>query len=507
MTRRHTAVIILVVWAVAMAWLVKRVYFQSTGARLAEAALSVQPGATYYRVDVDGSQIGYASTNVDTLRDSLRVLDQLVTELAVDGRLHRTVSRSEAKLSRTLRLESVEVKYEEDGHGFTAVGLFGTDSVLKLAVSDGHLSARTELKLRRTPVIPSLLPLRLAFGGEMKAGATFDIRLFDAPLLINRDLHIRVAAETTFATPDSAEYDSTTLSWVPAHLDTTPTFRVDASGVGGPTRLWIDAQGRVVREETSSGTVYARTAFELAVQNFRHRDTLRLKRASERPRPGLAATFPPSPVRGTPVEEMRVRLSGAPLDGFDLAGDGQTLSGDMVTVRRAALDSLRPGYTLPKRDTAFAATLVSEPLIPVAKMDVGFPLMRLIGSNREPVAVAGLITHWVNQRVSHDTSTLRPEALLSMSSGRGDFDAATILYVTMARSAGIPSRRVAGVRRVGARFYYYDWPEVWLGRWVPVDPYEDQFPADASHLRLAIGLPGRRAVMATRLGTLTLEGR
>jgi hypothetical protein len=505
-TRKHFAFLILIVWAGSMAWLVKRVYFQSTGARLAEAALSVQPGATYYRIDVAGTQLGYASTTLDTIPDSLRVVDAEVVETILDGRLHRTVSRSEAKLSRTLRLETVDVNYAEDGHRYTAVGLFSPDSALRLAVSDGRLTARTEMKLRRTPVLPSLFPLRLAFGGELKVGATYDVRVFDAPLLVERDLKVRVAAETTLATPDSAAYDSTTMSWVPAHIDTTPTFRVDAVGGGGPTRIWIDGQGRVVREERASGTVYTRTAFELAVQNFRHRDTVRLKQASTAPRVGLVPTFPPPAPRAS-EPEMRVRIGGAPLSAFDIIGDGQTLSGDTVTVRRFLIDSLQPRYRLPKRDTLFQGTLRSEPLVPVASMDVGFPLMRLVGQERDPVKVAGMIAHWVARTVHSDTTTLRPEALLTLSSAKGDFDAATILYVTMARSMGIPTRRVAGVRRVGARFYYSDWPEVWMGKWVPVDPVGDQFPADASHLRLLIGLPARRAVMATRLGTLTLEAQ
>jgi transglutaminase-like putative cysteine protease len=504
--RKQLGVLILIVWAGSMAWLVKRVYFQSTGARLADAALSVQPGATYYRVDVAGAQLGYASTTLDTIPDSLRVVDAQVIEVAVDGHLYRTTSRAEAKLSRTLRLESIDVNYAEDGHRYTAVGLFSPDSALRLAVSDGHITARTEMKLRRTPVLPSLLPLRLAFGGELKVGATYDVRLFDAPLLVERDLKIRVAAETTLTSPDSATYDSTTMSWVPAHLDTTPTFRVDATGGGGPTRIWIDGQGRVVREESASGTVYSRTAFELAVQNFRHRDTVRIKQASLAPRSGLVPLFPP-PAPRAPGLEMRVRIGGAPLAAFDLTGEGQSLSGDTVTVRQFPVDSLQARYRIPKRDTLFQSTLRSEPLVPVASMDVGFPLMRLLGGERDPVKVAEMITHWVAHTVRPDTTTLRPEALLALSSGKGDFDAATILYVTMARSVGIPSRRVAGVRRVGARFYYYGWPEVWLGKWVPVDPVADQFPADASHLRLMIGLPGRRSVLATRLGTLTLEAQ
>lgn len=506
MNRKQVGILILIIWAVSMAWLVRRVYFQSTGSRLANAALSVQPGAAYYRVDVGGRQVGYASTTLDTLTDSLRVVDAEVIETAADGHLNRTTTRSEAKLSRALRLETVDVKYTEDGRAYTAAGIFTQDSTIKLAVSDGRLTARSETRTHRTPMIPSLMPLRLAFGGEMKVGATFDTRVFDSPILITRDVHVRVAAETTLVNPDSAEFDSTTKTWVPVHFDTTPAFRIEGSGTGGPFRLWIDPQGRVVREERPTGVVYNRTAFELAVQNFRHRDTLAIKAASLSQRPGLVGTFPPERPM-PPLTAMRVRLGGAPIAGFDLAGGGQALAGDTVTVRQVALDSLHPRYRVPLHDSLFTETLHSEPLMPVATMDVGFPLMRLIGQEREPVKVAGMITHWVFQTARHDTTALRPEALLPLSSNKGDFDGVTTLFVTMSRSVGIPARRVAGVRRVDDRFYYYEWAEVWLGQWVPVDAYNDQFPADASHLRLMIGMPGRRAVMTTRLGTLTLEAQ
>jgi len=508
-TRRHGATLILVVWAVALAWLVKRVYFQSTGARLAEAAQAVQPGAIYYRLDVGGTQIGYASTTIDTLPDSLRVVDAAVIELPADGEIHRTVSRSEARLSRTLRLETFDVTYEEDGRRYAAHGALAPDSVLRLAVTAAGFTSRTELKLRGTPVLPSLLPLRLAFGGELRVGSTYAVRLFDAPLLLEQDRQVRVAAETTLATPDSASYDSTTMSWVAAHLDTTPAFRVDATGAGGPEHIWIDAQGRVVREETAAGAVLSRTAFEIAIQNFRHRDTLRIAHASLTPRAGALDPLPPPPngPRPAPVAEMRVRLGGAPLAAFDVGGDGQTVSGDTVTVRETPVESLAPRFTLPLRDTLFRDQLRSEPLIPVGVPEIGFALMRLLGPERDPVRAAGLLTHWVAGRITPDGTALRPQPLLALAAGKGDGDAVTWLYVTLARSAGLPARPVAGVRRVGGRFYYSSWPEVWLGRWVPVDPRSDQFPADASHLRLAVGVPARQAVLATRLGTLTLEAQ
>jgi hypothetical protein len=36
-------------------------------------------------------------------------------------------------------------------------------------------------------------------------------------------------------------------------------------------------------------------------------------------------------------------------------------------------------------------------------------------------------------------------------------------------------------------FYYHAWPEIWLDKWVPVDPTLSQFPADVTHIRLMEG--------------------
>src|SRR3989454_8747300 len=65
-TRRAWAVVILVAWAGSLAWLAWRELFRPTSARLAEAALSVPPGAVYYRLDIGGQQVRFASSTNDT---------------------------------------------------------------------------------------------------------------------------------------------------------------------------------------------------------------------------------------------------------------------------------------------------------------------------------------------------------------------------------------------------------------------------------------------------------
>ena len=72
----------------------------------------------------------------------------------------------------------------------------------------------------------------------------------------------------------------------------------------------------------------------------------------------------------------------------------------------------------------------------------------------------------------------------------------------MARALGLPARIAVGLVYLRGAFYYHAWPEVFVdgGRaaaacWLPVDPTLNQFPADATHVRLARGGLDRQAAI------------
>ena len=93
----------------------------------------------------------------------------------------------------------------------------------------------------------------------------------------------------------------------------------------------------------------------------------------------------------------------------------------------------------------------------------------------------------------------------------GDCNEHTALYVAMARAIGIPARIAVGLTFVRGAFYYHAWPEVYLdegagrGYWLPVDPTLNQFPADATHLRLARGGLDRQAAILPLIGRMKME--
>jgi len=92
-----------------------------------------------------------------------------------------------------------------------------------------------------------------------------------------------------------------------------------------------------------------------------------------------------------------------------------------------------------------------------------------------------------------------------LAARRGDCNEHTVLYVALARAAGLPARAAAGLVHLDGRFYYHAWPEVWLGDWVAVDPTLDQFPADATHLRFVVGGLARQVELVRMIGKLKLE--
>jgi hypothetical protein len=119
--------------------------------------------------------------------------------------------------------------------------------------------------------------------------------------------------------------------------------------------------------------------------------------------------------------------------------------------------------------------------------------------------------------VRHVNALIEKRPTVSLPSARevlrtrvGDCNEHTALFVALARAAGIPARIAVGLVYLRGAFYYHAWSEVWLpakaglGRWIPVDPTLNQFPADLTHLRLARGGLDKQATILTVMGQIKL---
>lgn len=121
--------------------------------------------------------------------------------------------------------------------------------------------------------------------------------------------------------------------------------------------------------------------------------------------------------------------------------------------------------------------------------------------------LAKRLNDWVHETLKKEYSPAESIAPDVLREKRGDCGEHAVLFVALARGAGLPAREVVGLvygESLGA-FAYHAWAEVWVGRWVAVDPTFGQFPADPTHLAFGKGSLLAQAAVMGLVGHLKIE--
>ncbi len=499
----------LAIWLVAVGWQVRREYFKPELARLAEAALSLAPGVSFYTLELGGRAIGLATSKLDTIPDGFVLEDIMSLELPALGQTGSAVARTQVELTKTLRMRRFDFGLDSEVGTFAARGRVQGDTLLSVSVDAGGSVEDLEYRLAEPPVFAAVLPIRMAIGEGLEVGRRFRVPVFDPSSLSTRSVEMRVLEHDTISFPDSAFLDPASGRWTPARYDSVPAWRVAEVYGGVQVESWIDEDGRILTASSPLGFSMIRTEYELARQAL---SDARGAPADLVDADVILTTAVQSDVDLGSVEdhaELRFVLSGVDLDGFDLDGGRQTLRGDTLIVRREDWGSIDPGYTLPYKRMDLADALAPEPLIQSDDE-------RILRKARE-------ITNW-RTRWTHDPKTVArqlngavyhmldkqvtisiPSAVQVLESGRGDCNEHTVLFVALARSLGLPTRTAVGLVYVNGAFYYHAWPEVWLDEWVAVDPTFGQYPADAAHIRFVVGGLAQQVEIVRLIGRLDIE--
>jgi hypothetical protein len=327
-----------------------------------------------------------------------------------------------------------------------------------------------------------------------------------------RDVQVNVEAESVFVIPDSSVFDRLTKRWHGARPDTIRAWKIatPATGTTGGTsgfNGWVDEQGRVVLVNQLLGLTLERRPYEVAFENWKADARARGTRVTADQDIYESTAISANKRLRENLAELRVRLTGVDLDGFEVKGYRQRLRGDTLTITREAPAALNAAYVLPNgaRATVMGLFLEPEPLLESNNPEVRALAIRLRGAEKDPRVVAERINRWVYDSLRKEITVGVPSALATLRSRVGDCNEHAQLYVALARAAGVPARVAAGLAYLDGKFYYHAWPEVWLERWVAVDPTFGQFPADASHLRFTIGGLGRQAELLRLMGALHVD--
>jgi transglutaminase-like putative cysteine protease len=489
---------VLAFWVGGLGLLVQRELFRPHTEALAEAGLRVTPSATFFAVLQRGEQIGFASSTIDTADGGITVQDYLVADLPVAGRLHRASARTSVHLTRALRVNSFKLDVDADLSPINVSGTVIGDTLLRLVVQGqkGEPADTQLIHLTGPVLLPTLVPLAVALGERPKKGATYTLPIFD-PL-----------SESLFVLNDSSVFDPAATRWRGVLPDTVRAWRLSTEGTGAAGFSgWVDEQGRVVRVEQLLGMTIERRPYEVAFENWKADKLKRGTQVTAGEDIYETTAISASKKLKSNLRELTVRLTGVELGEFDVKGYRQRLRGDTLRITREAPSALKAAYALPRGAlaTVMSVYLGAEPLLEAGNPEIVALASRLRGTSTDPGVVAERINAWVYDSLRKEITVGVPSALGTLRARRGDCNEHAQLYVALARAAGIPARVAAGLAYLDGKFYYHAWPEVWLERWVAVDPTFGQFPADASHLRFTIGGLGRQAELLRLMGALHID--
>ncbi|MEW6586713.1 MAG: transglutaminase-like domain-containing protein, partial [Nitrospirota bacterium] len=178
-------------------------------------------------------------------------------------------------------------------------------------------------------------------------------------------------------------------------------------------------------------------------------------------------------------------------------------------IRRIDVEMLKgASYTLPytRTDAQFIQYLSPDTWIRSAYEPLKKTGQIYARSNKhEALLFAKYLTTYVFQLVRTRPMFFLQDSVSFLRSLSGDYLDRSVMFGTYARAGGLPTRLVGGLVYRSGYFYYHTWPEIWAGRWIPVDPTFAQFPADVTHIPLKEGSLDEIAAIIKDLQTTTVE--
>lgn len=482
---RPLAFLALVAWIVTMGAVINRAYLQATPINLATDLARYGSTAQWRGVYYRGEKIGFTVSQVQAVDDGFELQEDGRLQFSLLGAVTPAILRTTARVDRSFALQSFDFSLDP---GTGPMAIKGRLDGLRLSLEISSASGtRTETRdLQEPPALMLSVGRRLASEG-LTAGTTREWAVFDPATMTN--------APVTIAIGDREVIQGSARRPIPA-------FKVQMRFSGLTSTAWVTDTGEIVREESPMGLITVLETQEQAT-TLGVSDRMRIDMLE-------AAAIVPEMNRHTITESrdvtrLRLRLTGADLSGLDLEGEGQRRDGDEIEV----IDPR--GLTAGPAPADLERYLRPEAFIESDAPEIRAAAELMVQGIAGTRARAERLTREINSYVEKRPTISLPSALEVLRTRVGDCNEHTVLFVAMARSLGIPARINVGVAYVRGAFYYHAWPEVWIdegkgrGLWLPVDPTFNQFPADATHLRLARGGLDKQTAIMPLLGRATIN--
>jgi len=424
-----------------------------------------------------GSKIGYSSSELKRIEEGYHITEEIFMDLTVMDMPQRIQTHVNVVTDGDMRLQIFSFRLTS---GVISLSVSGTvqGPRMRLNIFTGGKNEFRYIPLKEPPVLANSIRYFLLKKG-IKPGMHYSLPFFDPLTLSTRTMQVTVLDR------ESVEINGT-------HHD---CYKVQTSFQGMTTSSWVNEQGETLREESPMGMVLVREGREQAMNQG----------WGEKPDIVAASSIKVSRAFSAQgLSFLKLRLKNVSLDGFVLNEGRQRLAGDIVEIRREDIssdDMRREIVAVPEMEKYLQATPFIQSDNPVI-LDF---VRKQVGGEKKAYALVRKLTRWVYGNIEKKPTLSIPSALEVLATKQGDCNEHAVLLTAFCRAAGVPSRVAAGLVHLNGSFFYHAWCEVFLGRWVSVDPTMDQVPADVSHIKFVDGDLENQIAILKLIGKLEID--
>lgn len=431
---------------------------------------------------LQGQRVGYSFTKISKTDTGVTVENRSLMTLLMMHERRTLTTHLFAHTDNDLTLKDFVMEIKTPGHPTRIEGVVkGTE--LTLTSYSQEMSHTQTVTLKEKPYFPDALEEVIKMK-KLKPGDEIEIPYFDPTTQSSSVARIKVFEKEKVNVRDKEMIGT----------------RIEIDYMGINSILWLDDNYKLIKETSPAMALeMLPLSREEALAEIDPTEAFDLL--------SFFAVMLDKPIPDPrTLSYVRLELQDITPEGLDLTDDYQKL----IQKEPLIIESYRPDLNdLP--NLSIPINQQREFLEPSVYIQCENPEIvneadELVGIEKNAKKAAATLVAGVYNLLEKKPTASLPSAIDVLRTREGDCNEHAILFTALARAKGIPTKIYVGlVNLQGSAYYYHAWCAVWLGKWVPVDPTLNQFPADAGHLKMKEGEIAEQAQVLKIVGKLHIK--
>ncbi|MEO0161103.1 MAG: transglutaminase family protein [candidate division WOR-3 bacterium] len=436
----------------------------------------------YLGIFIKGQRVGYTFTKIKTLKAGLEIESNSQMTINMMNEITTLATHLFARTDGDYALKNFTIAINAKGHESKIEGVIDNHKLNLTTYSHGVKQTQTK-EIKDKPYIPDVVDLIIQ-KKNLKPGDEITIPYFDPTSQSTGAAKIKVYPPERVKVFDKERIGK----------------KIEINFMGILTYLWLDEDNKIIKNATPN--------LYMEMIPISKEEALREVKPEEAF--DLLGFFSVKLARPLPSDKkityVQLKLSEISDEGLDLEDDFQKVISKeplVIEITRADINQLPPS-NLPINE-------YTEFLKPSAYIQCDHPEIikaakRIVGNEKSVINISQRLTNGVYRMLNKVPTPSMPSAIDVLKTKEGDCNEHSVLFTALARALGIPAKIYVGlVNLEGDAYFYHAWCAVWLGKWIPVDPTFNQFPADVYHLKLKEGEIADWAEVMKVVGRIQIE--